>query len=364
MNILFIPHDTWSNPQRSKFICRHLSKDYETHVLDFTKFENPKDYFSSKLIETWYYKKRTEDGITVHKIPRLSPALFSSNLRKINYRISDRYIARIIKENSIEVTVSTSIVKPPKAPKLIFDIFDDRPAYWREFRRNEIIAREIEKVEQEFVEVSDEVVTCSHVLRDKIPRESTLISNGVDIDRIRGGNKSEIIDELDIPGKIVGFIGNHGRFSGLTKVVEAANILKKHDVHFLIAGAGSEVPKAKKMVKEYDLKNIIFLGHIERVSGFFASIDIGLIPFQKYSFTDNASPIKLFEYTAAKVPVVSTNLEEIKRLNFSNVILVNDNATDLVDGIKKALEWKPKFPDIEKYEWKNLAKKYAKLIES
>ncbi len=362
MNILWIPHDSWLNPQRAKYFCKHLSEDYNIHVFDFISFTRTKDYLSTDLLKSWVYGERKEDNITIHRIPKLSPALFSTKLRNINYKISERFVNKIIKEKDIDVVVSTSLIKPPKVEKLIFDVFDDRPAYWREFRRNTAIAKEIEKVEQEFLEFSDEVVTCSHVLRDKIPRESTLIPNGVDVDRIRGGDKSEIVDKLDISGKIVGFIGKHGEFSGLTKVVEAANILKMHDVHFLIAGEGSEVPKAKKIAKRYDLENITFLGYIERVSDFFSAIDIGLLPSIKCDFRDAASPIKLFEYTAAKVPVVSTNLEEVKRLNFDNVILVNDNAADLAEGIKKALDWKPKFPDIEKYEWKNLAESYSKII--
>lgn len=364
MNILWVPHDTWPNPQRAKYFCKHLPEDYNIHVLDFIKFTCTKDYLSTNLIKSWVYSQRKEDNITVHRIPRLSPAFFSSKLREINYGISEKFVKKIIKEGGINVVVSTSITRPPKAEKLIFDVFDNRPPYWREFRENEAIAREIEKIEQEFLKVSNEVVTCSHVLRDKIPKESTLIPNGVDVDRIRGGNKSKIIDKLDISAKIIGFIGNHGKFSGLTKVVEAANILKKQDVHFLIVGEGSEVPKARKMVKRYNLKNITFLGYIDKVSDFFSTIDIGLLPSIKCNFRDAASPIKLFEYTAAKVPVVSTNLEEVKRLNFDNVMLINDNPTDLTIGIKKALDWNPKFPDIEKYEWKNLAKKYTELIES
>ncbi len=363
MNILWIPHDTWSNPQRAKYFCEHLPEDYNIHVLDFISFTRPKDYLSRDLIKSWVYNQRREDNITIHRIPKLSPALFSTKLRGINYGIVEKFINKIIKGEAIDVVVSTSIVRSPKAKKLIFDVFDDRPAYWREFRGNEEIAKEIEKVEQEFLKISDEVVTCSHVLRDKIPRESTLLPNGVDVDRIRGGNKSEVMDRVDISGKTIGFIGKHDEFSGLTKVVEVANILKKHDVHFLIAGEGSEVPRAKKIAKKYDLKNIAFLGYIERVSDFFSAIDVGLLPSIKCDFRDAASPIKLFEYTAAKVPVVSTNMEEVKRLNFDNVILINDNATDLAIGIKKALDWKPKFPDIEKYEWKNLAKGYSEVIE-
>lgn len=364
MKLLWIPHDTWVNPQRARYFCKHLSEDFEVHVFDFISFTRPHDYFSKKLPQSWIYNQREKNGITIHRVPRLSPSIFSSKLRSINYKIAERFINKIVRKNDIEVIIGTSIVKPPKARKLIFDLFDDNPAYWREFKQNFSLANEIENIEKDFLRVSDEVVVVSQVLQDNVSRETTLVPNGFDRSRIIGGDAAKLKETFDIDGKIVGVIGNHGEFSGLVKVAEAANVLQNQDVHFLIAGGGSEIPKTKEIAKKYNLKNITFLGYIEEVSDFFAAIDVGLIPFAKYRFTDSASPIKLFEYTAAGVPVVSTDLEEIIRLDFSNVTLVGDSAIDLAEGIKNAIDNRPRFPDMKKYEWQNLAKEFKKTIES
>ncbi|MDI6641733.1 MAG: glycosyltransferase, partial [Elusimicrobiota bacterium] len=101
------------------------------------------------------------------------------------------------------------------------------------------------------------------------------------------------------------------------------------------------------------------------VPDYFKAVDVGLLPFDKKGFTDSACPIKLLEYTAAGKPVVSTDLEEVKRMDFSNVILVKDNPESLAEGIKKALNSKVEIPKkIENYDINKLAKEYEKVLGS
>ncbi len=52
MNILWIPHDTWINPQRAKYLCKRPAEDFGVHILDFTSFTKTGDYFSRKLFES------------------------------------------------------------------------------------------------------------------------------------------------------------------------------------------------------------------------------------------------------------------------------------------------------------------------
>jgi hypothetical protein len=63
---------------------------------------------------------------------------------------------------------------------------------------------------------------------------------------------------------------------------------------------------------------------------------VGLIPFLKNSLTHAISPIKLFEYCAAGLPVVSARLEETERSR--SPALLYDTADDLIAQIETALK--------------------------
>lgn len=362
-----MPHETWDTPQRARYLCERLSDRCEIHVCDFIAFRKATDYLSTRLPRSWVYRQRREGGIWLHRIPRLSPTIFHAGLRRLNCAIMERYVNRIVRQFGIDVVVATAGLRPRiRRAKVVFDIFDANPAYWREFRRNEVLAREIELIERWFIRDAQAVVAASTVLKDAVAGlrpDVVWIPNGFDPQRILGGQKEVARAALGLQGeKLVGFIGQHGEFSGLLKVVEAAHLLHRRDIVFLIAGGGREVGPAQARARQWGLDNFRFLGHLHQVKDFFAAIDVGLIPSYKSLFRDSASPIKLFEYTAAGLPVVSTDLEEVRRLAFPNVLLVDESAEALAEGIVRALDWRPEFPDMSRFTWQKLAGDYYQLI--
>jgi len=369
MKILWIPHVSWRRPQRARIFCEKLSEKHEIHVTDIdANFTTLQDFISSRYLKNYFYRRWNDGRITLHHIPRISPALFSKTLRNINYSIYSRYIQKIIKQYDIDVVVSAGTSKPPRCKKLIFDLFDDNPAGWREFGIVKSYADEIEAIENEYFKKADAIVAVSSVLADKarmLGGENVhIIPNAIKVDKYRNASGEKIRKKLKLTGKVIGFIGNHGKFSGLLHLVEAAKSFK--DLTFLIAGAGTEIPEAKKLVKKYNL-NFIFTGHINPgdIHEYYKAIDIGLLPSIKSKFRDSACPVKLLEYTAAGKPVVSTDLEEVKRMDFSNVILVKDNPESLAEGIEKVIDsdFKFKIPKkIEEYDIKRLAKRYEDVL--
>lgn len=367
MKILWIPHASWKTPQRARLFCEKLSEKHDVHVTDIcADFTSLKDYVSWRYITSYFYWKYMDGKITVHHIPRISPALPFRSLRRFNYRIFSKYVDKIIEKEGIEAVVGTFVCPPPVARRLVFDLFDDNPAYWREFGRFKSYADEIEAVESAYISTSNEVVAASSVLADKVKeREVHLIPNGVDLKKFSKADGSKIREKLGLKGIVVGFIGNQDKFDELYKVVKASELLKGRDLTFLVVGKGGAIAPIKKHINKKGVDNFIFTGFINplEVADYYKAIDIGLCPYVKTKGRDAGCPIKLLEYTAAGKPVVATELEEVKRMNFSNVILVKDDAISLADGIKKAFESKVKIPkEIEKYDINKLAKKYEKVI--
>jgi hypothetical protein len=68
-------------------------------------------------------------------------------------------------------------------------------------------------------------------------------------------------------------------------------------------------------LKRYN--NIYLLGSrpYNDIPSYLRYADVGVIPFIKNNFTDTVNPIKLFEYCAAGISVVSTNLRGVEELN-------------------------------------------------
>jgi glycosyltransferase involved in cell wall biosynthesis len=372
MKILWIPHTGWHIPQRAHLFCKALAEKHDVHVTDWVAdFASLKDYFSFKYLQNFTYRKYFDGKITVHGIPRISPAIYSAGLRRINTNIFSWYVNKIIEKFEIDVVVGTFVVPPPRAPRLVFDLFDENVLYWRSFGPNPTYADEIEQTEIEYILKADAVVAASSVLADKArilnPQGAVhLISNGVDLRKFDNANGAGIRQKLGLSGKIVGAVGNHDQKYELDKILDAERIFENGDVTFLIAGRGAAVHAAKKRAKQEGAQNVIFTGFIPltEVAHWISALDVGICSYAKSPMDDARSPMRLLMYLAAGIPVVCTDLEEVRRIGFPNVVLVEDDAESLVMGIQKALNLpKSRSLEIEAFDLNRLVDQYEAVLK-
>jgi len=371
MNILWIPHTSWRVPQRAHLFCRALAERHTVHVTDWAAdFTRPADFFSRRYLRNVFYRRFQDGNITVHGVPRLTPAIFSPTLRRFNTRLFANLVARLIAEYRIDVVVGTFVCPPPQAPRLIFDWFDDNAAYWRAYGRWPAYADEIEAIEQSYLQRAEAVVAVSSVLAERArqqrdPATVHWIPNGVELRAYSQGNGALWRERLSLRGKSIGVIGNHDKFAELEKVLLAARRLSAEDVTFVIAGRGSALPAAQRLAQRWKLHNVRFAGPFARSDAIhlMAALDVGLCPYLKIPGADARSPMRLLQYSAAGLPVVCTDLEEVRRMAFPNVILVDDNPESLAQGIRQALR-RPKAvpPQIEWYDIHYLARRYEEIL--
>lgn len=88
--------------------------------------------------------------------------------------------------------------------------------------------------------------------------------------------------------------------------------------------------------------NIRFLGHrpYAALPAYLQHLDVALIPFRLTPVTEAANPVKLWEYLAAGLPVVSTPLREV--LPLQGLVRLADDARAFADAILAAsLEREP-----------------------
>jgi len=371
MRILWIPHTGWHIPQRAHIFCNIFAEHHEIHVTDWVAdFATPRDYLSKRYLQNFSYRQYQDGLIQVHGIPRISPAIYSLLLRRLNTLLFKHYVDLIVKHQHIDVVIGTFLVPPPQAPRLVFDLFDENVINWRNGAYSPAYAEEIDRIERDYMQKADAVVAASTVLADKARRLGThgpvyFIPNGVDLHSFDTANRERFRQMLDLHGKVIGMVGNHDDPTEVNKVLEVAKLLDAPEYCFLIAGRGLAVEAARRRVQHEGLRNVRFHGYIHpaQIPDMLAAIDIGLCPYPKTPMDDARSPLRLFAYAAAGLPTVCTDLLEVRRLQFPTVILVDDTPQALADGIRSALCLPRARPSqIERFDIKRLAKQYEAVL--
>jgi glycosyltransferase involved in cell wall biosynthesis len=372
MRILWIPHTGWHIPQRAHLFCRALSTRHEVHVTDWVAdFTVLRDYLSRRYLRNFFYRRYTDGAITVHGIPRISPALFIPQLRRLNTSVLTRIVQQIIVKQRIDVVVGTFLVPPPQAPRVVFDLFDDNVAYWRSFGRSADYVHEIEQIETAYIHRADAIVAVSSVLVDMVRQKHArnqihLIPNGIDVHRYDNLDQAQARQKTGIAGRIVGVVGNHDKWPELEKILAVARLLADEDITFLIVGRGAAIPTARKQVRQAGLSNVVFQGYVhpDEAAHLVAALDVGLCPYQKTPGADAGSPMRLLMYAAAGLPTVCTALEEVRRMNFPNVVLVEDTAPSFAAGIRQALTLPRERPaQVAAYDMAHLVTQYEAVLQ-
>ncbi len=90
------------------------------------------------------------------------------------------------------------------------------------------------------------------------------------------------------------------------------------------------------------LENVVFVGRQPhtRIPEFIRSFDVGIIPYHLTEYTKSVYPSKLNEYLAMGIPVVATDLPEIRRLNarHGEVVAVAQDSDSFAGAVREALE--------------------------
>jgi glycosyltransferase involved in cell wall biosynthesis len=117
---------------------------------------------------------------------------------------------------------------------------------------------------------------------------------------------------------------------------EAIRVAAQARPHWRFVLAGRS--ESRKLRSLLHLSNVTFVGEVSRdqVPGILAGFDIATIPFALNPLTLGADPIKLYEYLAAGLPVVSSRLPETER--FSNFVHYYDDPQSFIGAVQVALE--------------------------
>ncbi len=178
-----------------------------------------------------------------------------------------------------------------------------------------------------------------------------LLRNGVNFDYFQG-TFDRPTDFKDIDGPIVFYVGAIEEWFNSEWVKNLAE--KRKDITiFLVGRVGTDLSNLK------DLQNVKITGlrPYESLPGYMAHSNAGIIPFKRTRLVESVSPLKLFEFLASGLPVVSTSWMELEHLG-SPALLAN-RADEFVEMVSKVIDedWKSnrgdKFRDYARsHSWK------------
>jgi glycosyltransferase involved in cell wall biosynthesis len=149
--------------------------------------------------------------------------------------------------------------------------------------------------------------------------DNTYVSpHGVDLDHFARARDPETpipADVAHIPGRVVGYFGLIADFTDLDLIATLAR--RRPDWTFVMIGRVAVPPEQVP-----DLPNVRFLGKrdYDDLPAYGKRFDAAILPYRPGSWSHHANPIKLREYLAMGVPVVSVDTPQMRK--FSDVVAV------------------------------------------
>jgi glycosyltransferase involved in cell wall biosynthesis len=343
-DILCFSHDWTGDPLSKTHLMRVLSK--ENRILWINAIANRMPTTSGKDLSRIYKKlksftepiKEVEPNIFVMN-PLAIPAYGSKAVVSFNQKFLISQVKSALKK--LGMTNVINMVFNPAAGMIAGKLGESELIYYcvDEYTAFTGVTDGLRVIEEDLFRQADLVIVSAEKLfesKEKFNQNTHIIRHGTDWRHFRKSldEATKIPDEIGtLPKPIIGF---HGL---LADWVDFA-LLKKTAEHFpngSVVLIGKIAVDAEKKIKILDnVPNIHFLGRkpYQELPNYCKGFDVALNPFEINELTLAANPLKVREYLAAGLPVVSTDIPEVRVLSDC---LVGENHEDFIAKIEFAL---------------------------
>lgn len=116
--------------------------------------------------------------------------------------------------------------------------------------------------------------------------------------------------------KLFLYAGSLGLMDEVEQFIHAMPLIKNPNIHLLILGDGAEKKHLEKLVADYGLRNVEFLGIMPKteVVKWFSRVEATFVTFKDLPVLHTSSPNKMFDSFAAGVPIIQSTKGWIKEL--------------------------------------------------
>jgi glycosyltransferase involved in cell wall biosynthesis len=344
-DILCFSHDWTGDPLSKTHLMRVLSRD--NRILWINAIANRMPTASSKDLSRIYKKlksftepvREVEPNIFVMN-PLAIPAYGSRAVVGFNQRFLIRQVRRAMKKLAMKNVIN--MVFNPAAGMIAGRLGESELIYYcvDEYTAFTGVSSGLKEIEEDLFRRSDLVVVSAEKLLESKKRfneKTFLIRHGVDFRHFRKSLDAELelpAEVKDLPRPIIGF---HGLLADWVDF----ELIKKTAEHFKTGSVvliGKITVDAEKKIRILDgIANIHFLGRkpYAELPNYCKAFDVALNPFEISELTLAANPLKVREYLAAGLQVVSTDIPEVRILK--DCLTGKDHA-DFIAQIEKILK--------------------------
>ncbi len=344
-DILCFSHDWTGDPLSKTHLMRVLSK--ENRILWVNAIANRMPTASSKDFSRIVKKlksftepvKEVEPNIHVLN-PLAIPAYGTEAVRNFNQKFLISQVKKAMRK--LDFSQPINMVFNPAAGLLAGKLGESELIYYcvDEYTAFTGAAVGLKEIEEDLFRKSDLVIVSAEKLfesKQHFNKNTFVIRHGTDWKHFRKSldDETKIPDEIaNLPKPIIGF---HGLLADWVDF----DLIKKTAEHFSegsVVLIGKITVDAEKKIKILDgVKNIHFLGRkpYAELPAYCKGFDVALNPFEINELTLAANPLKVREYLAAGLQVVSTDIPEVRILDNC---LIGENHQDFIEKIEFALK--------------------------
>jgi uncharacterized SAM-binding protein YcdF (DUF218 family)/glycosyltransferase involved in cell wall biosynthesis len=306
--------------------------------------------------------------------PLLVPLPYSRIARAVNRVVLVRALRRWMRATRFDRPIVWTFLPTPIALDLIDAIDPELTVYYciDDLSASSPGAKRIVTSERRLFKRADLVFVTSEKLRERAARASEhvhLFPFGVNFEQFDCVRRAPHVAPPDLEAlkrPVIGYVGGLHQWVDQDLIVNVASHLP--DATFALVGpAQIDVSALERCA------NVRLLGQRahDLVPQYVRSFDVAIVPYRLADYTLNVYPTKLNEYLVMGVPVVATDLPEIRRFNgrHGNVVEVASDAATFATAIRRALNDSSP-PDIERRiaaahanSWKSRIAAMNRLIE-
>lgn len=343
-DIVCFSHDWTGDPLSKTHLMRVLAK--ENRILWINAIANRMPTTSSKDVSRIYKKlksftepiREVEPNIFVLN-PLAIPAYGSALIVAANKRFLVRQVKRAMRKLGFADVVN--MVFNPAAGMIAGKLGEKELIYYcvDEYTAFTGVSDGLKQIEDDLFRRADAVVVSAERLfesKKHLNSNTHIIRHGTDWRHFRtavDGKLTVPADIADLPRPIIGFHGLLADWVDYELIKKTAEHFKEGSVVLI----GKVAVDAEQKIKILDaVPNVHMLGRkpYAELPAYCKAFDVALNPFEISELTLAANPLKVREYLAAGLPVVSTDIPEVRILDDC---LVGESHSDFIQKIEAAL---------------------------